>query len=167
MLHLTSQREYSSCFTLDFYHVLSNFRILAFLNLTLCFLYDFELATFILQYLISFIPLSFPNTNLYTNRDGLGPYMITQTQTYTNDIVQYISSILSLYFPNTQLFLNRKTWPECKERRMKILSSPLALRDYGCSVTQLCLTLCELVDCRMLGFPVIHHLPELAQIHVL
>ena len=50
---------------------------------------------------------------------------------------------------------------------MKRFSSPLALRDCGCSLTQLGPTLCELVDCRMLGFPVIHHLPELAQIHVL
>ena len=33
------------------------------------------------------------------------------------------------------------------------------------SVTQLCPTLCDPVDCSMLGFPV-HHLPELAQIHV-
>ena len=34
------------------------------------------------------------------------------------------------------------------------------------SVTQLCPTLCDPVDCSMLGFPVHHHLPELAQIHV-
>ena len=31
------------------------------------------------------------------------------------------------------------------------------------SVTQLCPTLCDPVDCRMPGFPVHHHLPELAQ----
>ena len=35
-----------------------------------------------------------------------------------------------------------------------------------CSVTQSCLTLCSLMDCRMSGFPVLHHLPELAQTHV-
>ena len=35
-----------------------------------------------------------------------------------------------------------------------------------CSVTQSCLTLCELVDCSTPGFPVLHHLPELAQTHV-
>ena len=36
----------------------------------------------------------------------------------------------------------------------------------GCSVTQLCLTLCYPIDCSMPGFPVLHHLQELAQTHV-
>ena len=31
------------------------------------------------------------------------------------------------------------------------------------SVTQLCPTLCDPIDCSMPGFPVLHHLPELAQ----
>ena len=35
-----------------------------------------------------------------------------------------------------------------------------------CSVTQLCPTLCDPMDCSMPGFPVLHHLPELAQTHV-
>ena len=35
-----------------------------------------------------------------------------------------------------------------------------------CSVAQSCLTLCDLVDCSAPGFPVLHHLPELAQTHV-
>ena len=34
---------------------------------------------------------------------------------------------------------------------------------YCCSLTQLCLTLCDPVDCSTPGFPVLHHLPELAQ----
>ena len=34
------------------------------------------------------------------------------------------------------------------------------------SVTQLCPTLCNPMDCSMPGFPVLHHLPEFAQIHV-
>ena len=33
-------------------------------------------------------------------------------------------------------------------------------------VTQLCLTLCDLMDCSMPGFAVLHCLPEFAQIHV-
>ena len=36
-----------------------------------------------------------------------------------------------------------------------------------CSVAQLCLTLCYLMDCSMPGFPVLHHLLELAQTHPL
>ena len=35
-----------------------------------------------------------------------------------------------------------------------------------CSVAQLCLTLCDPMDCSMPGFSAIHHLLELAQTHV-
>ena len=35
-----------------------------------------------------------------------------------------------------------------------------------CSVTQSCPTVCDPMDCSMLGFPVLHHLPEFAQTHV-
>ena len=34
-----------------------------------------------------------------------------------------------------------------------------------CSVTQLCLTLCDPMDCSTAGFPVLHHLLELVQSH--
>ena len=34
------------------------------------------------------------------------------------------------------------------------------------SVTQLCLTLCDPMDCSMPGFPVHHQLPELGQTHI-
>ena len=36
-----------------------------------------------------------------------------------------------------------------------------------CSVRQSCQTLCHPMDCSIPGFPVLHHLPELAQTHVL
>ena len=35
-----------------------------------------------------------------------------------------------------------------------------------CSVTQLCPTLCDSMDCSVPGLPVPHHLPEFAQVHV-
>ena len=35
-----------------------------------------------------------------------------------------------------------------------------------CSVTKSCPTLCNPIDCSMPGFPVLHYLPEFAQIHV-
>ena len=35
-----------------------------------------------------------------------------------------------------------------------------------CSVAKSCQTLCDPVDCGTPGFPVLHHLPEFAQIHV-
>ena len=34
------------------------------------------------------------------------------------------------------------------------------------SVTQSCLSLCNPMNCSTLGFPLLHHLPELAQTHV-
>ena len=34
------------------------------------------------------------------------------------------------------------------------------------SVAQLCLTLCDLMDCSMPGFPVHHQLPKFTQTHV-
>ena len=34
------------------------------------------------------------------------------------------------------------------------------------SVAQLCLTLCDLMDYSMPGFPVFHYFPEFAQTHV-
>ena len=37
---------------------------------------------------------------------------------------------------------------------------------YRCSVTQSCLTLCDPMECRTSGFPVLHYLPEFAQTHV-
>ena len=37
---------------------------------------------------------------------------------------------------------------------------------FCCSVTQLCPTLCNPMDCDMPGFPVLHYLPEFAQTHV-
>ena len=40
------------------------------------------------------------------------------------------------------------------------------LRIYCCSVTPSFLTLCDPMDCSIPGFPVLHHLRELAQIHV-
>ena len=36
----------------------------------------------------------------------------------------------------------------------------------GCSVAKSCPTLCDFMDCSTPGFPVLHCLPEFAQIHV-
>ena len=54
--------------------------------------------------------------------------------------------------------LQQPTQPPCAK-----VSS---LRRNCCSVTQLYLTLCNLMDSSMPGFPVLHYLPELAQTHV-
>ena len=43
---------------------------------------------------------------------------------------------------------------------------PVSFCSCSCSVSQLCPTLCDPMDCSTPGLPVLHHLPELAQIHV-
>ena len=51
----------------------------------------------------------------------------------------------------------------------KIMLSRIVAAQYiccGCSVAQSCPTLCNAMDGSMPGFPVLHYLPEFAQIHV-
>ena len=40
------------------------------------------------------------------------------------------------------------------------------IKNFFCSVTKLCPTLCNPMNCRMASFPVLHYLPEFAQMHV-
>ena len=49
---------------------------------------------------------------------------------------------------------------------MNRFSFPPPPFDICCSVTQLCPTLCDLMDCSTPDSPVLHHLLELAQTHV-
>ena len=49
---------------------------------------------------------------------------------------------------------------------MLIESETSIYGDGCCSVTQLCPTVCDPMDCNMPGFPVLHHLLEFAQTHV-
>ena len=42
----------------------------------------------------------------------------------------------------------------------------MCLSDTFFIVAQLCLTVCNLMDSSMPGLPVLHHLPEFAQVHV-
>ena len=61
---------------------------------------------------------------------------------------------------------------EFKQRSEKIrvpISSGFSrqkIEAWCCSVAQSCPILCNPIDCSMLGFPVLHHLPEFAQTHV-
>ena len=52
------------------------------------------------------------------------------------------------------------------ETTLEIVTSVVSLVVVRCWVTQSCLTLCDPMKCSMPGFPVLHQLPELAQIHV-
>ena len=46
------------------------------------------------------------------------------------------------------------------------ISNHLFFMIYCCSVSQLCLTLCDPMDCSMPGFLVLHYFPEFAQTYV-
>ena len=68
------------------------------------------------------------------------------------------------------------SWKECFLSPLSLKKTASCLSSYRrwcswqnlccCSVTQSCLTLCNSLDCSTPGFPVHHHLPELAQTHV-
>ena len=60
------------------------------------------------------------------------------------------------------------SWPQIEARAwlpIWLIMTPRHLCTLS-SVIQSCPTLCNPVDCSMPGFPVLHHLPELAQTHV-
>ena len=70
-----------------------------------------------------------------------------------------------------QLELNLEQWTGSKlgnEYVKAVYYHPayLTYMQSCCSVTQLCLTLCDPMDCSMPGFCVLYHLPEFAQVHV-
>ena len=75
-------------------------------------------------------------------------------------------SFLSYIFTikNTTSSTQRQTW--LKTRASIILLITLCPLCCCCSVTQSCPALCNPVNCRTPGFPVLNHLPELAQTHV-
>ena len=68
-----------------------------------------------------------------------------------------LSLCLSLFFFFLQILLCRITW------RVLIL---ILFNPIGSVVVQLCLTLCDPMDCSMPGFPFLHHLLEFAETHV-
>ena len=63
-------------------------------------------------------------------------------------------------------YLCRKTWMGGFLDSLGSTSHLFLFYFFYCSVTQLCPTLWDPMDCSIPGFPVHHHLPELAQTHV-
>ena len=57
--------------------------------------------------------------------------------------------------------------PTALRRQFRMEKNRILILDFCCcSVTQLCLTICNPMDCSTPGFPVLHHLLEVAQTHV-
>ena len=67
---------------------------------------------------------------------------------------------------NKEIYLNVKTFDTaCSLRSWGILEDITAMFQFS-SVAQLCLALCDPMDCSTPGFPVHDQFPELAQTHV-
>ena len=80
--------------------------------------------------------------------------MVTPTQQMMTDGIQMLRVVLE------------KTRGALFAGELTGLSYQLKAEHQFTSVTQLCQTLCDPMDCSMPGFPVHHQLPELAQTHV-
>ena len=57
-------------------------------------------------------------------------------------------------------------WINMKQRRESQGTGLSSCHESTCSVTQSCPTHCDPINCSTPGFPVLHHLSELAQTHV-
>ena len=73
------------------------------------------------------------------------------------------SCTLSRYSPKVDNLCTRLSFGE--ELRLSQMGHVVSSVKFS-SVTQLCLTLCDPMDCNMPSFPVYHQLPKLAQTHV-
>ena len=70
------------------------------------------------------------------------------------------------YFSSVSYLLHQnKLTPQTNSQRCAMSCISYVCAMY-CSVTKLCLTLCDPVDFSMPGIPVLHYLPEFAQSHV-
>ena len=91
------------------------------------------------------------------DRGILCPWASSGTPTF-----MFIGHFLSFFWSGYLLFshsvVSDSLWPH----RLLLLFEVTTC----CSVTQSCLTLGDPMDCSMPGFPVLHHLSEVAQIHV-
>ena len=81
--------------------------------------------------------------------------------------------VCQLYLCKNKLLIVHVKHPSFSAWHLHVDSNLLALRSvlihthsYCCSVTTLCPTLCNSIDCSTPGFPFLHHLPEFAQTHV-
>ena len=78
--------------------------------------------------------------------------------------------LIILVLGPTPFFTKQMCWREAIVGAVRRLGfkSQICVLLYGscCSVVQLCLTLCNPMDCSTAGFPVHHQLQELAQTHV-
>ena len=94
-------------------------------------------------------------TNKVSGGDGIPAELF---QILKDDAVNVLYSICQQIWKTQQ-------WPQ-DWKRLVFIPIPKKGNAKECSVAQLCLTLCDPMDCSMPGFPVHHQLLELTQTHV-
>ena len=89
---------------------------------------------------------------------------------YSQNKIQILTGVLGILEPSS--FIEFLTSPNADTSVWVGTLIPKGIWESNClefqfsSVTQLCLTLCDPMDCDTPDFPVLYYLPELAKIHV-
>ena len=106
-------------------------------------------------------PCPSPTPRVYSNSCPLSWWC---HPTISSSVVPFSSHLQS--FPASCLDYCKSFLSFFRAKGHDLLQSSLNIATCLCSVTQLCLTLFDPMDCSMPGFPIFHHLRELVQIHV-
>ena len=108
-------------------------------------------------------PLSVDSPGKYTEVGSHSLLQRTFSTQGSNPRLEAHTNVPSFFYKGAQAIQWRKdTFPKKK----KMMLEQLDIQCCCCSVTKLYLTLCNLMDCSMPSFPVLHYLPEFAQTHV-
>ena len=90
--------------------------------------------------------------------------------TWTEDFQMFKLGLEKAEEPEIKLPTLGRSWIKQSNSRKTSISASLTMLSLWlccyCSVTKSYLTLCDPMDCSMSGFPVLHYLPEFAQMHV-
>ena len=114
------------------------------------------------------------DTTEWLNCTELNYYLLMKLYLSVNVVESHLLQ-RSTFLGNPVFFSPRASWWRWKRRVKKLASNSIfkKLRSWYLvpsvrfnSVTQLCPTLCDPMDCSTPSFPVHHQLPELAQTHV-
>ena len=81
-------------------------------------------------------------------------------------IMKWVAISHSKFMDNKIHKKQKNPTPTSEESEQDTVHAPCTQHHLFSSVTPLCLILCDPMDCSTPGFPVLHYLPEFAQIHV-
>ena len=121
----------------------------------------------------STLPWKIPWTEEPGGLQSMGSHRVRYNWTTNTFTFLNCHYVCQLYLCKNKLLIVHVKHPSFSAWHLHVDSNLLALRSvlihthsYCCSVTTLCPTLCNAIDCSTPGFPFLHHLPEFAQTHV-